>query len=203
MSRFLRTSLGVTTALVLLAGCSQTDHQSGTPLPQATDTNTTVTSSAVTTLASPKTAYTTAAAAPTTAKNPAESVIDPGRNLEWTIAGFTTVNNKAVVNLVVKNLNQMDVPAADVPLPVLTLGGSSTATSTAASTTTVTIIPDNKTYRTTGQLDLPLRALASTNLSFAFDVRTASLTNATLTIGNAVFTGNLQAVDNMLPSKTK
>lgn len=116
--------------------------------------------------------------APAVAKKPTDSVKDEGLGVQWRIVSVqpgTVGGAEFVVEM--KNLNEkFAVPPSAIAEPTLSLksGGKIDA------------------LKVEGQgLDLPLGALATTQIKYNFNTSPWNLSNAEFKIGNAVFSGNL------------
>lgn len=112
---------------------------------------------------------------PITAAELEKPQVDPGLNVEITLqaAGYNPTGTGSIVYVLVKNLNE-------APLPTDAL--------------TVELQGANPMSNGTIGLDLPLGSGAAANLQYAFDASPSSLSNATFTIGNVIFQGNLANV---------
>ncbi|WKD57235.1 hypothetical protein CAPI_03365 [Corynebacterium capitovis DSM 44611] len=124
----------------------------------------------------------------TTTEISGERVDDPGMNVSYKWQGTRSASNGGTI-VVVAVTNQ-----SDVPMPVSALAQPSLTYSTGSSGTNKEIAEplsgEDAGVDTLG-LDMPLGAGASVNLMYAFDVSMYSLYNAQFTIGNVVFSGNL------------
>lgn len=165
--------IGITAAALLLAGCTSesdsiTEQMSVTP----------------TTSAAPE--FQPQEVDTVVAENPADTVHDPGLNVDFTIqkAAYNNEGPGSVVYVLVHNLNEVPLPT-DAFSASLTAGG----------------IEGNPMDAGTIALDLPLGAGASTNLQFAFDVSSGNLWDATFRIGNVEFNGNLNNVQTTRSSR--
>lgn len=100
-------------------------------------------------------------------------------NMEILYTAANTQGSGAVIYVLLTNRNEMPLPADAIAQPTLKVGGSDIAPVSSGTTT----------------LDLPLAPGASMNLAYAFDTTYYSLSDATFTIGNLEFTGNLNSID--------
>lgn len=152
---------------------------------------------------SPTPTYTTQAAAPITTTQAQATMTDTGYNLEWSIRKVTYGDDGGVVFYFnVKNLSDVPLPPELLPEPTLSIinsGGISSTVEPISDTTTTSATAEPTTdqltqpspVRLSPGLDVPLGAGATTTVVYSFNTTVASLSRASLTVGNITWTGNL------------
>ncbi|MEJ5928954.1 hypothetical protein WG915_10070 [Corynebacterium sp. H128] len=115
--------------------------------------------------------------APIKASSTTAAVEDTGLGVQWRILTVYQGNQGGAKFIIaMKNLNeQVAVPPAAIGTPKLTVAGKEIE---------LMQVEDQG-------LDAPLGALSETKISYTFNTTPWNLSNAELTLGNAVFSGNL------------
>ncbi|MDO4928205.1 MAG: hypothetical protein Q3976_03985 [Corynebacterium sp.] len=99
-------------------------------------------------------------------------------NVELLYTASNQQGSGSVIYVLVTNRNEMPLPNDAIGQPTLRVSGSDVSPVTSG----------------TQELDLPLKPGATVNLAYAFDTSYNSLYDATFTIGNLEFSGNLNNV---------
>lgn len=99
-------------------------------------------------------------------------------NVELLYTASNRQGSGSVIYVLVTNRNEMPLPIDAIGQPTLSVSGSEVSPVTSG----------------TQELDLPLKPDATVNLAYAFDTSYNSLYDATFTIGNLEFSGNLNNV---------